>query len=100
RLKTVAASSGSGASLGGTGGSGGIGAPSKTLIASAYLEPSQIQDLADLMPRLLEIKAKFKVPIKFHIQVEVGDGKTAPAKPVTTDLTAALSEISGELQLR
>jgi hypothetical protein len=97
RLK-VAASGGGGP--GGTGGAGGGATASKVLSASAYLEPSQIQDLADLMPRLLEIKAKSKVPIQFRIQVDVGDGKTAPPKNVAADVTEVLSEISGELQLR
>jgi hypothetical protein len=97
RLK-VAASGGGGTS--GTGGTGGGAVASKVLTASAYLEPSQIQDLADLMPRLLEIKAKSKVAIQFRIQVDVGDGKAVPPKNVVADVTAVLAEISGELQLR
>jgi hypothetical protein len=97
RLK-VAASGGAGFS--GTGGTGSGAASSKVLSASAYLEPSQIQDLADLVPRLLELKAKSKVPIQFRIQVDVGDGKTVPPKTVAAEVTQVLSEISGELQLR
>jgi hypothetical protein len=94
RLK-AAASSGGGS--GGTGGTGG--AVSKVLSASAYLEPSQIQDLADMVPRLLGIKAKSKVAIRFRIQVDVGDGKAVPPKDVAAEVTEVLSEISGELQL-
>jgi hypothetical protein len=95
RLK-AAASSGGGS--GGTGGTGG--AVSRVLSASAYLEPSQIQDLADMVPRLLGIKAKSKVAIRFRIQVDVGDGKAVPPKDVAAEVTEVLSEISGELQLR
>jgi hypothetical protein len=73
---------------------------SKVLAATAYLEPAQIQDLADLMPRLLEIKARSKVPIQFRVQVEVGDGKTTPPKEVAAQVTEVLTEIAGELQLR
>jgi hypothetical protein len=73
---------------------------SKVLTANAYLEPSQIQDLAELMPQLLDIKAKSKIPILFHIQVEVGDGATAPPASVRADVTKILGEVNGELQLR
>jgi RecD/TraA family predicted helicase len=96
RLKVAA----SGGGAGGTGGAGGGAAASKVLSASAYLEPRQIQDLADVVPRLLDIKAKSKVPIQFRIQVDVGDGKTVPPKNVAAEVTAVLSEVSGELQLR
>ena len=97
RLK-VSAAGGGGTS--GTGGAGGAAVASKVLSASAYLEPSQIQDLADELPRLLEIKAKSKVPIQFRLQVDVGDGKTVPPKSVAAEVTEVLSGISGELQLR
>jgi hypothetical protein len=73
---------------------------SKVLIANAYLEPAQLQDLAELVPQLLDIKAKSKVPIRFRLQVEVGDGKTVPPSSVTADVTKILGEVSGELQLR
>ena len=60
RLKVVA-SGGGGTGCAGGAGSGAVA--SKVLSASAYLEPAQIQDLADLMSRLLEIKAKLQVAI-------------------------------------
>ena len=93
RLK-VAASSGGGSK------EGPDVKASKMLTASAYLEPAQIQDLADLVPKLLEIKAKSKVPIQFRVQVEVGDGTTAPPKAIAAEVTKILGEVSGELQLR
>jgi hypothetical protein len=95
RLKVAASGSGGQGSV-----QPGGGAPSKVLVARAYLEPSQIQDLGDLMPRLLEIKAQSKVPIQFRFQVELGDGKAVPPKAVATEVTEVLTEISGELQLR
>lgn len=90
------------ASGGGPGGAGpgGGGAGSKVLSASAYVELSRIQDLADAVPRLLAIKAKSKVPIQLHIQIDVGDGKTVPPKSVAAEVTEVLSDVSGELQLR
>ncbi len=80
-------------------GAAGAAPATKVLSASAYLEPSQIQDFADLVSRLLEIKAKSKVPIQFRLQVDLGDGKTVPPKDVAAEVTAVLAEISGELQL-
>ena len=97
RLK-VAASGGS--SHGGSASQSSAGTGSKVLSASADLEPSQIQDLADAMPRLLAIKAKSKVSIQFRIQVNIGDGKTLPPKNVVAEITEVLSELNGELQLR
>ncbi len=94
----VAASGGSGFSGGGA--KEGSSAVSKVLTASAYLEPSEIQDLADLIPKLLDIKARSKVPIQFRFQVELGDGKTSPPKNVVAEVTQMLAEITGELQLR
>jgi hypothetical protein len=88
------------ADAGGTGGTADGGrAKRKALVASAYLEPSQIQDLAELVPKFLEIKAKSKVPIQFRMQVELGDGQKTPPKEVTAEVTKLLTEISDELRL-
>jgi hypothetical protein len=99
RLK-VATSGGTGSGAGGGGISGGGGVASKVLTATAYLEPSQIQDLADVVTQLVEIKAKSNVPIQFRIQVEVGDGTTPPPKTVAAEVTKILGEVSEGLQLR
>jgi len=95
RLKVAA----SGGSLPGAGGEGG-GTPPKVLVASAYLEPSQIQDLGDKMDELLKIKAKSKVPIRFHLRVELGDGENLPPSGVAAEVTQVLADVSNELQLR
>jgi hypothetical protein len=100
RLKVVTSSGVGSGGTGVSGGSGGSSATSKVLTASAYLEPSQIQDLADVVQKLVEIKAKSKVPIRFRIQVELGDGKIRPSSGVTADVTKVLGEVSAELQLR
>jgi hypothetical protein len=97
RLKVTASGRAGGGSSGGSSGGPSAG---KVLSASAFLEPSQLQDLADVVPRLLEIKAKSKVAIRFRIQVDVGDGKAVPPKDVAAEVTEVLSEISEELQLR
>lgn len=51
---------------------------SKTIVAHAELEPSEIQDLGDLMPKLLEIKNKSGSPACVRVQIEFGDGMTEP----------------------
>jgi hypothetical protein len=90
--------------VGGGPGRGGGGErdepPRRVLAASAYLEPSQIQDLSDKIEELLKIKAKSKVPIQFHVRVELGDGQNVPSKEVAAEVTRVLADISGELQLR
>jgi hypothetical protein len=78
----------------------GPGPPSKVLVASAYLEPAQIQDLGDRMEDLLKIKAKSKVPIQFLLRVELGDGQTVPSTGVAAEVTQVLADINAQLQLR
>lgn len=45
----------------------------------ADLEPSELQDLADILPRLLEVKAKTNLPIQFRLKVRLGDGGEPPS---------------------
>jgi hypothetical protein len=73
---------------------------SKMLIAECELEPSQIQDLADIMPGLLEIKAKHKVPFSFTVKVEMGDGKSLPSSQVVKEANEKLKKVKEELKLR
>jgi hypothetical protein len=70
------------------------------LVASAELEPSQIQDLGDAMPDLLKIKAKTKTPVRFHVEIEMGDGKTPPSKEATNEFNKVLKKVKGDFQLR
>jgi hypothetical protein len=84
----------------GTGGMDRGATASTILTASAYLEPSQIQNLAALMPRLLEIKADSNVPLQFLVQVELGDGQSSPSKEVASKVTQILSAVSDKLLLR
>jgi hypothetical protein len=73
KIKVAAAGTGGGTG----GGAGGGGAtPPNIRIAAADFEPSQIQDLGDLVPALLDIKAKANVAMKFHVQLDIGDGTT------------------------
>ena len=83
----------------GVGGMDG-GATGRTILtASAYLEPYQIQNLAALMPQLLEITANSNAPLQFLFQVELGDGQSSPSKEMASKVTQILSDVSDKLRL-
>ncbi|MEK6718462.1 MAG: hypothetical protein AABZ16_13320, partial [candidate division NC10 bacterium] len=84
----------------GTGGRGvaDVG-PGMILVAAGELGPAQVQDLGDLVPKLLEIKAKAGTLIRFHIRIEVGDGKARPAEDVAREINVLLKRIREGLQL-
>jgi len=52
------------------------------------------------VPKLLEIKAKAGTLIRFHIRIEVGDGKARPAEEVAREINALLKRINEGLELR
>jgi hypothetical protein len=56
--------------------------------------------LADAVPKLLEIKAKSKVPIQFQIRVELGDGQELPSSDVIQQINDVLGGIKDELRVR
>lgn len=69
------------------------------LVAYAELEPSEIQDLGDIVPQLLEIKAKADIPIKFLVRIELGDGKEAPPDDVVKRINELLSNMKDSFRL-
>jgi len=64
------------------------------------LEPSEIQDLADSIPKLLEIKTKSSLPMTFHVQIELGDGREEPDETATQELNELLEEIKDGFKLQ
>jgi hypothetical protein len=75
-------------------GAGGVGVPApKVLVAGAELEPSEIQELGDVVPKLLKLKAKINTPIRFHIRIELGDGKTMPSAEAAKEANAMLKGV-------
>lgn len=96
--KFKVATAGAGGGTGGTGGGGGT--PPKTLVAVADLEPSQVQDLGDIIPKLLEVKTKASVPIRFQIRIEMGDGKTMPSVESAQKANAILKGVKDGMELR
>lgn len=73
--------------------------PGLTLGAEADLEPSQIQDLGDIVPKLLEIKKK-GLPMRFRLRIELGDGKTAPPESMVKEVNTLLRDVKEDLQLK
>ena len=71
----------------------------KVLVASADLEPSQVQDLGDIVPKLLDVKAKTNTPIKFAVRVELGDGEEVPSQEATDEVNKVLKDIKEDFQL-
>ncbi len=90
RLK-VATSGGAG--TGGTGFDPGAGGPKKKLVGVAPFEPAEIQDLGDVVPKLLELKAKSKVPIQFQVRIELGDGTDLPPASLAEQLNKILATV-------
>lgn len=86
----------------GRAGGAGIGSAtsSKCFVAHAELEPSEIQDLAEIIPSLLELKARFNTPLKFRVQIELGDGKERPSAESTAEINRLLKELKDGFELQ
>ena len=95
RLRVASASSGRPGA-----GASGPAVPSKYLVAHADLEPSEIQDLAEIIPNLLELKAKLNTPLRFRVQVELGDGKEKPSEETAKEINKLLKELKDGFELQ
>ena len=74
--------------------------PKGIFYAETDLEPGQIQDLGDIVPKFLEIKNKTNTPIRFHVRIEMGDGKTLPSEEAAREANALLKSIRKDLELK
>jgi hypothetical protein len=70
------------------------------LSAQTELEPSQVQDLADLMPKLLNIKARTNIPLRFIVKIEIGDGEEKPSEEAVQQLNELLKGIKDDFEFR
>jgi hypothetical protein len=68
-------------------------------VGKAYLEPSEVQDLADLIPQLLELKNKYDTPIQFSIRIECGDGTNLPKTALVDEINKILVQIKEGLKI-
>jgi hypothetical protein len=97
-LRLKVATSG-GAGTGGAGFDHGAAGPKKKLVAVASFEPSEIQDLGDVVPKLLDLRAKSKVPIQFQVRVEFGDGNNLPLPALAEQLNRILASVKEGFQV-
>jgi hypothetical protein len=58
-----------------------------------------MQDLGELIPALLQIKAKADIALKFHVRMEVGDNNTRPSDAVVQELNKALKELGEDFRV-
>ncbi len=91
--------SAAGAGEGGFAGGAHGGAATKLLVARAELEPSEIQDLGDLVPQLLEIKNEANTSLVFRVQIEFGDGVEAPKPELAEKINALLEDLKAGFRL-
>lgn len=70
------------------------------LVAVADFEPSELQDLGDAIPKLLELKAKANLALRFQVRIEVGDGKELPTPEVSAEVNKLLGEVKDGYEIR
>lgn len=61
--------------------------------AEAILEASQVQDLGDAIPELLEIKSKSGCPITFKVRIEVGGADNPPDDATIAEINQILDNL-------
>jgi hypothetical protein len=97
----VAAGTGSGGRGAGIDlGSGRADKGSRVLVASGELKPSEIQELGDVIPQLLELKNKADIPLAFLVQIELGDGQKQPDDQTVEAMNRLLNDVSDGFQLK
>ena len=74
-------------------------ASNKMLAGATTFEPAELQNLAEIAPELLSIKAKTGVPIRLHLRVEAGDGKDRPSQKIADQLNQTLTKFKKDLKL-
>lgn len=95
KLKVAATGGKGGGYGGGTGGGFGGGEVQETNAkwAESELEPSEVQDLGDVIPQLLAIKSKSGCPITFKVRIEVGDADNAPDDATIAEINQLLADL-------
>jgi hypothetical protein len=102
KLKVTTGSSGTGGGRGG--GTGGAFDANEVRdegvkCAEAELEPSEVQDLGDAVPQLLDVKSKLGCPIKFRFRIDVGDVDSPPDEGAVAEINQILNDLKPGLKL-
>ena len=74
-------------------GQGGGALHDKGVTYQAYLQPNELQDLADGLTALMELQAKYGIKIRFNLSVEVTTEKELQPE-ATTELRKGLDDVS------
>jgi hypothetical protein len=69
------------------------------LAGATTFEPAELQNLAEIAPELLSIKAKTGVPIHLHLRIEAGDGKDRPPQKVADQLNQTLTKFKKDFKI-
>ncbi len=77
---------------------GGMRLNAKMFVAQSELKPSEIQDLGDIIPKLLEIKNKANIPLVFRFQIELGNVETQPDEETVKSMNSLLRDIKKGFQ--
>jgi len=64
------------------------------------VEVGEVQDMNDILPALLTASKEAKVPTKFHMRVELGDGKTRPSEDIERKINELLKKVKEDFELR
>jgi hypothetical protein len=67
--------------------------------AEAELTPFKIQDLADAVPRLLDIRNETGCPIVFRVRIEVGDAANRPDESTIEKINKILDDLKSGFQI-
>ena len=95
----VSSAAGSGGNIDSGSGFGGTQPGLNVLVAHSELKPSEIQDLGDIMPKMLEIKNKANIPLTFRVQLELGDGENQPDEETMQSVNQLLGDIKDGFKL-
>jgi hypothetical protein len=64
-------------------------------IADAELQINELQDLAEVAPELLNLAAG-QTPLRFFVQIRLGDGQTAPLPELIEKIDAVLAQVKDD----
>ena len=66
--------------------------------AEAEFDAAEMQDLGDAVPALLDVKARFDVPLKFQVRLSLGDGEQ-PSQEIIDAVNKALADTKSEFRI-
>jgi hypothetical protein len=76
------------------------GTQPQVLTAAGDLASDEVQELGDVMHKLLAVSTKQNVPLRFHVRIEMGDGKNRPSEEAAKQVNALLKNVKDGLELR